>query len=196
MKKIVVLISLLSAALFGGCASSQELVRKNSVSTRSDVFVELADGGPVPQGYADLRITSSLKTHRSGIYSTRDIHGTPEYRLLINIDGQAALVQGTLKEEDIKPGSIRDPEAGEGVWYLFRKDLRLKAGTHRIVIALPEDKIAVEREITLVEGSSNMLELEPVYGAAPGKRRPGFYGVTSFMEGLRGIRAILNDKPM
>jgi len=76
------------------------------------------------------------------------------------------------------------------------KNLRLKAGTHKIVIAILEDEIAVEREITLAEGSSNSLELKPIYRAAPGKRRPGFYGVTSFMEGIKGFGVNFNGKSL
>lgn len=179
-----------------GCAGSGELIRTASIGTRNDVFQELTDGGTVPQGYADLRIVSSLKTHRPGIYSIKDIHGTPEYRLLLNIDGQVTQIRGDLREENTEARGIRDPEAGEGIRYRFNKNLRLKAGTHKIVIAIIEDEFAVEREITLAEGGNNTLALEPAYRAAPGKRRPGLYGVTSFKEGIRGVSLILNGKPI
>lgn len=196
MKKLIILLSFLVVVAMNGCATNPELIRSASIGTRSDVFQELTDGGPISQGYADLRIVSSLKTHRPGIYSARDIHGTPEYRLLLNIDGQATRIRGDLQEENTVSRGIRDPEAGEGIRYRFNKNLRLKAGTHKIVIAIIEDEIAVEREITLTGGSSNRLELEPIYRSAPGERRPAIYGVTSFMEGLRGLRYILNGKPM
>ncbi len=172
------------------------MIRTASIGTRNDVFQELTDGGTVPQGYADLRIVSSLKTHRPGIYSIKDIHGTPEYRLLLNIDGQVTQIRGDLREENTEARGIRDPEAGEGIRYRFNKNLRLKAGTHKIVIAIIEDEFAVEREITLAEGGNNTLALEPAYRAAPGKRRPGLYGVTSFKEGIRGVSLILNGKPI
>ena len=87
-----------------------------------------------------------------------------------------------------------DPEAGEGIRYRFNKRLQLKAGAHRIVVALPDDGIAAEREIILAEGNVNSLVLEPVYGAAAYKRGPGFYGVTSFTKGVSGFRLILNGK--
>lgn len=195
MKKMNLLFLVTAATLISGCADSSALIRKSSASIRTDVFKELADGGTVPAGYADLRVVSSLKTHLPGIYSASDIHGTPEYRLLVNIDGQVAQLQGSLSKENDSSG-LRDPEAGEGIRYRFEKKLRLRAGTHRVVIAIPADDIAEEREFTLPEGSSNSLVLEPVYKGAPSKRRPAVYGVTSFKEGIRGFRVLLNGKSL
>ena len=196
MKKMNLILLITAVALVSGCADSSTLIKKSSSSLRGDVFEELTDGGTVPQGYADLRITSSLKTHKPGIYSAKDIHGTPDYRMLLNIDGQAVQLQGSLREENVEQRGLRDEEAGEGIRYLFEKKLRSKAGTHKIVIAIPADDLAVEREITLPEGSSNSLVLEPIYRGASVKRRPGFYGVKSFKEGIGGLRVLLNGKPI
>lgn len=175
------------------CAGNSAFIKASSTSIRSDVFQELSNGDPIPPGYADLRIDSSLKTHRP-YPSENKSHGTPEYRLLINIDSQAVQVQGSLHEENIEPRQLRDPEAGEGIRYRFSKKLRLKAGTHKIIAAIPEDGIAVGGEITLAEGSSNSLVLEPIYATTAGKRRLGFYGVTSFIEGIKGFKVVLNGK--
>lgn len=198
MKKLTISISLLvmTAALYG-CAGTGELIRKESGVTRSDVFVELADGGAIPAGHADLRIASSLKTHMPGIYRMeKKSHGTPDYKLLVNIDGQAVWLEGSLVEESIERSGLRDPEAGDGIRYRFSKGLRLRAGTHQVIVAIPEDGIAVERDITLTDGSSNSLVLEPLYGATAGKQRPGFYGATSFMQGLKGFRMVLNGESL
>lgn len=191
MKKMNLMLLILALTLISGCADSSALIRANSTSIRSDVFQELKDGGTISWGYADLRITSSLKTHRPGIYSAKDIHGTPEYRLLVNVDGQAVQLQGSLHEENIEPRGLRDPEAGEGIRYRFSSNLRLKAGAHKIVVAIPDDGLAVEREITLSEGKNDLV-LEPIYRSTPGKQRPAFYGVTSFQEGIKWLRLKLN----
>ncbi|SNB45524.1 hypothetical protein [Geobacter sp. DSM 9736] len=188
---IIVAVSL----TISGCAESSALIRKSSASIRNDIFQELANGGQVPAGYADLRITSSLKTHKPGIYSANDIHGTPDYKLLLNIGGQAIQLQGKLREENSESQGLRDPEAGDGVRYEFTSNLRLKAGTYKVVIAVPADDIAMEQEITLREGSNNLV-LEPVYRATLGKRRLGFYGSTSFTEGIKWFRAVLNGQPL
>jgi hypothetical protein len=185
----------MAVAVTSGCATSTELIKTSSISTRGDVFQVPADGGHIPGGYADLSLSSSLKTHRHGVYSAKDIHGTPDYKLLLNIDGQVTDISGAMREENMEPRGLRDPEAGEGIRYVFRKTVRLKPGPHRIVVVVPADSIAMEREITLSEGDNN-LALEPVYGAAAAKRRPGFYGVTSFNEGLKGFRVIFNGRPI
>jgi len=193
---LMVVMVVMVVTFVSGCAESSALIRRSSTSVRADVFKELTDGGTVPQDYADLRIAFSLKTHKPGIYSARDIHGTPEYKLLVNIDGQVIQLQGGLSEENTEQTALRNPEAGEGIRYRFNSNLRLKAGTHRIVIAIPADGLAEAQEITLTEGSSNSLVLEPVYKTISRKQRPGFYGVTRFTEGLKGFRMVLNGKEM
>jgi len=191
MKKICLFLMMLIAIL-AGCSQSSTLIKGNSSSMRMDIFEELTNAGGAPQGFADLRITSTLKTHKPGMYSSSDIHGTRDYMLLVNIDGQAVLLQGSLQKENSEPVKLVDPEAGNGVRYRFSKNLRLKAGKHRVVVALPDDEIAVGREITLVEGDVNNLILEPIYSTNPGKKRPGINSATSFKEGVRTIRLILN----
>lgn len=193
MKKTSLLL-MLSLMVLSGCAESSALIKANSTSLRTDVYEELTNGASAPQGYVDLRVTATLKTHKPGIYSASDIHGTPDYKLLLNIDGQAVLLRGNLQKENSEPMKLVDPEAGDGIRYRFSKNLRLKSGTHRIVVALPDDGIAVEREITLVEGNVSHLVVEPIYSTKPGKRRPGMYGTTSFTEGIRSLRVMLNGK--
>lgn len=193
MKKICVLL-MMSLTTLSGCAESSALIKANSTSSRTDIYEELRNGGIVPQGFADMRITATLKTHKPGIYSSSDIHGTSDYRLLLNIDGQAVLLRGSLQSENSEPMKLADPEAGDGIRYRFSKNLRLKAGTHRIVVALPDDGVAVEREITLTGGNVSHLAVEPTYSTKPGKRRPGMYSTTSFTEGIRSLRVMLNGK--
>jgi hypothetical protein len=183
----------LGLTVMGGCAESSALIKANSNSLRTDVFEELTNGATAPQGYVDLRVTATLKTHKPGIFSAKDIHGTPDYKLLLNIDGQAVQLQGTLRSENSEPMKLVDPEAGDGVRYRFSKNLRLKIGTHKVVVALPDDEIVVAREIVLIDGKVNHLVVEPVYSSAPGQRRPGV-STTSFKQGIRTIRLTLNGQ--
>ena len=193
MKKTSLLL-MLSLMMLSGCAESSALIKANSTSLRTDVYEELTNGATAPQGYVNLRVTATLKTHKSGIYSAKDIHGTSDYKLLLNIDGQAVLLRGNLQSENSESSGLVDPEAGDGIRYRFSKNIRLKAGTHRVVVALPDDEIAVAKEITLVEGNMNNLVLEPIYSTKPGKKRLGMYGATSFIEGIRSLRVMLNGK--
>ena len=195
MKRMVIAGLLLASVLACGCSTSQEPIKAGSITPRTDVFREVSDGSPIPQGYADLRVVSSLKTHREGVYPLKkDAHGTPDYVLLLTIDGQTARMKGASIEESCEPRRLRDPEAGEGIRYAFRTVVRLKAGTHTVIVASPDDDVTVEREITLAEGRSNTLELEPVYGATAGSGQPAFYGTTSFLGGIRGFRFLVNGE--
>lgn len=199
MKRMILPAMIAAVVIMSGCAKSPALIKATSTSVRDDVFQELEKGShPVPTGYADLRITSTLKTHKPGIYpyDKNKAHGTTDFMLLLNIDGQPVQIKGAVSEENIEPRSLRDPEAGEGVRYRFQKNLRLKSGAHRVIVAIPDEEIADEREINLVDGSHNSLVLEPLYGSAIGKQQPGFYGVTSFYQGIKGFWVVLNGKPM
>ena len=186
---------ILALIVMTGCGGNH-LLKAAGSSSRQDVFQEITPGAAPVSGYADLRIYSSLKTHKPGIYSAKDIHGTADYKIIMNIDGQAAELHSDLQRENAEAGALRDSEAGEGMRYHFSKNIRIEAGPHKVVIALPADDLAIDQIITLTDGSSNSLTLEPVYRSAPGKRRPGFHGATSFSEGLKGFRVIFNGKPL
>ncbi|MBK5274928.1 MAG: hypothetical protein JJE30_07740 [Desulfuromonadales bacterium] len=194
MSRIKWVLLALSLTVVSGCAESSALIKSSSTSMRTDIFEELTNSGIAPQGFSDLRITATLKTHKPGIYSASDIHGTPDYKLLLNIDGQALQLRGSLQKENSEPMKLVDPEAGDGIRYRFSKNLRLKAGTHRIVVALPNDGISVEKEITLTEGDMNSLDLEPIYSTKPGNMRPQNYNNTSFTKGISSIRLTLNGR--
>lgn len=197
MKKTLFGALVLAVVIMGGCVRNVELIKSMSVTTHGDVFRELPEKAAISLGYADLRISASLKTHSPGIYTfEKKAHGTAAYMLLLNIDGQATHIKGELQEEDSEPRFVRDPEAGKGIRYTFRKDIRLKAGPHRIAVAIPDDDIIIVNEVTLLEGSANSLVLEPVYGKTARKQRPGFYGLTSFSQGMKGLKAYLNGRPL
>ncbi|GLI37965.1 hypothetical protein KI811_09730 [Geobacter hydrogenophilus] len=190
----LIALSILAFVCLGGCAGTAELAKTASLATRQNVFVEKQQGQLLPSGCAELRVVSSLKTHKPGIYSEQDIHGTPGYKLLINIDGQVAVLSGDPRPELREPVGLRDSEAGEGMRYRFTRTLYVRAGAHRVVIALPADNIATERKIVLSEGSSNTLVLEPGYGTTPPRSRPWNYSVTDFKEGIRSLRVVLDGE--
>lgn len=185
-------------ALLGGCAATAQPAGTAGLPSRQGVFAEQAPGPgqPPPPGYAELRIVSSIKTHKPGGYFGKDSHGTREYKLLLNIGGQTAVLAGDLREENREAGGPYDPESGEGIRYLFMRSLHVKTGAHRVVAALPVDNIAIERELVLSEGSSNTLLLEPVYRAKPVHRRLVQGKETSFRQGMKSFRVMLNGTPL
>ncbi len=191
---ISIVLSLGIMGIMSGCAGNNTLVKEMSLSTTQNVFQEIEESVPPVPGYADLRISSSLKTHKPGAYPIKDIHGTPDFKLLLNIDGQAVLLRGNFQKEISEPRKLTDPEAGDGIRYRFSKSLRLKAGIHRMAVVIPDDGIVVERNISLFEGNSNNLVLKPIYKTTPGMRRPGAGSTTSFMDGIADVRLMLNDR--
>ena len=119
----------LAGVVICGCSTSLEPIKAGSIGARTDVFREVQEGGAIPHGDAELRVVSSLKTHRQGVYPLRkDAHGTPSYALLLTIDGQTAQIKGSLADENCEPRRLRDPEAGDGIRYAFRTVVRLKPG--------------------------------------------------------------------
>jgi hypothetical protein len=192
MKKIIIGI-FMSALIIPGCAMNKNATM--SVARRNDVFQEVAYNEPAPADYAELTIVSTFKTRKPGNYWwLKSSHGTPEYTLLLNIDGQTALIKGDLTEEKTILGEPWNPESGDGIRYFFKIKLRLNSGFHRVFVAVPDAGANFDREITLMKGSDNVLNLAPVYGKRKAGRLLGLDTVTRFYEGIRGFKGYLNGK--
>jgi hypothetical protein len=193
-RAVGLVIMILGVGIIAGCVGNRDVIKAMSAGSRHDVFQEIPEGAlPVP-GYADIRIYSSLKTHEPGLYSEEDIHGTARYALLVGIDGQVGEFRGFAGREG-SMDCMDGPEEGKGVRYTFTKNLRIKAGVHRISVAIPYDDIVMERKINLVEKTTNTLILQPDYRRIPW-RAPGYLHKTSFKEGIRSLRMELNGQEM
>lgn len=192
LKAMIGLVVVMAA--MSGCASNVELLKTVSVTTRSDVFREVTPDVHTPAGYAELTIYSSLKTDKRDAYMfDKSTRGTPDYVLQINIDGQSVRIEGVMKEDNFR--KVNDPESGEGVRYTFRKKVWLPSGRHRLIVASPEDGIAMEKEISLVDGTKNYIHLKPHYGGVAGRRKPAIYGSgPSFHNGIKRFDILLNGR--
>ncbi|MBI5075828.1 MAG: hypothetical protein HZB62_11780 [Nitrospirae bacterium] len=191
---IVVMLTELSLL---GCGTAANKIQAGSQSVRTDVFMEVKDGGTIPKGFADLVIKATIKTHIEGYYvleSKESRHGKQKYPFLVNIDGQAAQweVDGI---KDVKPAyaadgkTSRDPEAREGFKYVLEKKLRLNAGPHKVFFGLPEDNYSTEVKISLMEGEMNILEFRPMYKTKSIPTRS-----PTFMKGIDKYEVFLNNK--
>lgn len=182
----------MTVAVMGGCTRSAELLKTSSMNLRSDVFREASSGEKTPPGYSELTIHSSLKTHKPGSrLFDNSKRGTSDYVLLINIDGQVARIEGALNEDNSR--EFNDPEAGAGIRYTFKKNVQLPAGNHRLIVASPEDGIAIEKEINLADGMKYYLHLKPQYGGVDSRRKPAVYGSgPGFHNGIKGFEVWLN----
>jgi hypothetical protein len=192
MKRIIT-GSIVLGGLIAGCSSQNIITMSNGV--RQDIFKVASCKEPIPSKNTDLIVVSSIKTMKPGnIFWGKTSRGTSEYSLLLNIDGQATRVKGDIVEEKTAVTGIWDPEEGEGIRYLYRIELCLSAGPHKISVALPEDGTSWEGGISLTERTFNVLKMAPVYRRRHVERLPALNAETSFSEGIKGFRAYLNGK--
>jgi hypothetical protein len=195
MKTKIVLM--LAGSILAGCAGSAELLKRAERPERSNVYMVVTNSTPPEQGFADLTIRASVKTHSAGQFPLgKDSHGTSDYVLLVNIDGEPLRIPGAPAIEEGLSDAERHPEAGDGTRYLFRAHLRLKAGSHRVIVALPGDRVAVQRDILLDERTDSVLEVSPSYYSDRSQTGPGSAGATSFKEGIGGLDLMLNGKAL
>ena len=187
--KMMSFITLLAVSVsMTGCLNN-ELLRRGTVSSRSDVFVEADADVQVPDDYVLLRIVTSFKTPAA--WERRPDGATQ----IVNIDGQALRMTdaGTLEDRD--PDGSQDPEAGRGMRHVFRVDLLVKPGPHQVIVALPDQEVATSREITLPEHLGSLLWITPRY-----RSLPSFRGVhtteTSFTKGVFALDAEFNGWPL
>lgn len=191
MKKIAShLMTMFSIMALTGCGAKLAEIHLQSQSRVPGVFQEMPEGGKPPQGYADLVIKASVKTHLKGYFLLEpksSPHGGPFYTFVINIDGQAKTYEVKGKEES---GPLLDdqgkdsPERGSGMQYAFEKKLRLKAGNHRMFLGIPEEEYSREINISLEEGESYLLHFKPNYRCYRSGQQAfelGLYGYTVFL---------------
>ncbi len=193
-RTVALLTIIMSLAVQAGYAG--ESVKKTvNIAGNQRVFEEVAENAAPEPGYAYLSVYCSLKTHKPGAHAAKDSHGAPDFVLALEIDGQRVVLRAITREEKTGCMSPTEPEEGDGIRYEFTKRLRMKAGTHRVIIAVPSDSLAMEREITLSGNQVNRLTLKPVYGRSPNRQR-GYANNTSFKEGIKGFQVILNGNSL
>ena len=194
MKKMInLMLALITGLILIGCGATAKEIRAKSLSERADVFREVKEEGAPPNGFVDVVIKASIKTHLEGYYllepDTR--HGKPEYPFVLNIDGQAVTweVAGQVEDSpkyDEKGG--RNPEGGKGMRYVLIKKLQLKPGLHKIFFALPGENKSAGVTVTLNEKELSVLEFKPIYYR--------YAGNPTFERGLSRLEVFLNGNPV
>jgi hypothetical protein len=192
-----IICAALLAIACAGCGTTSKEIQSKSQSERTDVFTEIRPGEPIREGFGNLLIKVNIKTPRAGYYileSKQSLHGKTEYPFLVSIDGQAALwkVEGTrdIKRVYDKDGKTsHDPEAGEGIKYRLEKEIRLRAGTHKVFLGLPEDNYSIEVEITLKDGENAILSYEPIYNYLTHPTR-----IPTFLRGITKYEVFFDGK--
>ena len=210
MTKLILLVPLLITGLaLIGCGATTKEIRAKTQSERTDVFREVTTEGTPPQGFVDIVIRSSIKTHIEGCYPfepKESLHGKPGYPFILNIDGQAVTwnVDGqtdSKPKHDKNGQAIADPEAGEGIKYVLEKKIRLNGGgAHNIFFGLPEEEYALEVDLLFNDGQSYVLEFKPVYNAAKGRysirKSERFKECEAFIKGIKKYEVFLDGSPI
>lgn len=171
MKRLtLILMAITIGTVLLSCSTAmKEIVRKGQ-SEQAGVFIEVVSEGPIPAGYADIVIRSSVKTPVSGYYlfeSKRSARGQAVCPFVINIDGQAVQwqVEGQKQvlPEYVDGKTNRDPEAGEGMKFTLEKKVRLAAGSHKVFLGLPEESQFTTTDISVKSGGLYTVEFRPDY---------------------------------
>ena len=209
MRKTFFVITMLIAGItLLGCGATTKEIRAKTLGEKTDIFHEVKGESTAPQGFADVVIKASIKTHHEGYYileSKESLHGKKGYPFVINIDGQAvtwkADGQGDNKPKyDGQGKAIADPEAGDGIQYVIEKKIRLAAGPHRIFLGLPEDDYAVETTLILKEGGPYVLEFKPVYKSKRKhysiRKAERFKRNETYLKGIKKFDTFLDGNPI
>lgn len=177
--------ALMIAAVVSGCANNRDLITKTSIATRSDVFTEVVNSD-VQTGKAIIDFSFAVKSNSYYLMGTYGKHTAPPYRVTLNIDGQATVLEAEPLLEDKSPVDSKVPESGVGWKYQFSKRIVLAPGKHKLTIALPVDDVIVEKEVELHSGS-NSISVQPTYS----RRNLRPYKGENFTAGVKSLDIIV-----
>jgi hypothetical protein len=196
MKKLSTFLMVIAmGATLVGCAMQSKDIRTESTNKTVVTFSEVKNESSIPQGFSDLLIKASIKTHEEGYYwlePSDTMHGKPTYPFEINIDGQSIIWQADGKKENTPAYDERgnkNSEGGTGVKYLLEKKIRLTSGSHLISLTIPAENKFKKVQITLREGELQVLEFKPVYKQPKLGRRydkPFLYEIENYNVLLNG----------
>lgn len=191
---ISVLIGIAFLIGLAGCGGAVKQITPESQNMRTDVFVEVKDQQPPPEGTVDLTIKASIKTPPEGYYLFEG--RTPPqkndgYPFELEIGGQEILWKVEGKPEitprwDAKGERI--PEGGDGIRYVLDKKIRLRPGLHHVVFGLPQEDYYTEVKISLKTGEPHTLEFKPFYAVGWRGYRDFYHGIKTYNVSLDGIR--------
>lgn len=194
MERTSCLAALLTTLFFFGCAhvTQEQIMQKASEEASSFEEINEKDN-QLPEGYSELLIKASIKIPLKEFYLIKKRpprHEHSQYSFVLNINGQGVLwtVNCTLDEQRMYVYNRRNPEGGEGLICRLEKRIRLRAGSYKVYLGLPEEKFETAVAISLVGGSSNVIEFKPIYWQFGDNLR-------TFWSGISNFDIFLNGKP-
>jgi hypothetical protein len=170
-------VALLTALAFFGCAHVTREGIMQRASEEAFSFEEINEkDSQLPECHAELLIKASIKIPQKEFYLIKRKPPRDEnsrYPFVLNINGQGVLwtANCTLDSQKTYINNKRNPEGGEGLMCGLGKRIRLKSGSYRVYLGLPEEEFETEVAISLPDSSWNVLECRPIYwrsGKSPG----------------------------
>jgi hypothetical protein len=185
---------LLTTLVFFGCAhvTQEHIMQKASEGGSS--FEEMNEQDKqLPEGYSELFIKAWIKIPKKETYLIKKKpprKENSEYPFVLDINGQGVLwgVNCPFDEQRTYVHNKRNPEGGEDLMCRLEKRTRLRSGSCKVYLGLPEEEFETEVAISLAKGSSNVLEFRPIYW------KPGD-NIRSFWNGISGFDIFFNGKP-
>ena len=168
-------------------------------SEEGTVFVEITEkGSKLSKGQSSLIIKASIKIPFKEFYLINrkpPRNENDQYPFVININGQGVLWMADcrLESQNHFIHTKENPEGGEGLKCRLEKFIRLKPGTYKVYLGLPEEKFSKDVAISLTDGSSNILEFNPIYWqrVKPSRTRDG---ISTFRDGVSDFDIVFNGK--
>ncbi len=193
-RSFLILITLALALAACSTEATRERIARRAAE-RGSCFERCPEGEVAPPaGLADLTVYISvkvLKTDPCLIKTVPSRSSGASYPIVININGQGE--QWLLPcAEDIQKRVVagkRNPEGGEGLKCTLQERLRMKAGTYRVYVGLPEEGVEKQVDLALESGATYELDFNPFYFRDRLRGR-------NFMSGIVGFNVYLNGKPV
>ena len=194
--KMLISVFICVALLIGlaGCGGAVKQIAPESQNMRTDVFLEVEEQQPPPEGTVDLTIKASIKTPPEGFYPLEKRtppQGKDGYPFELEIDGQEVVWGVEGKPEDTPRWDEKGErilEGGQGIRYVLDKKIRLRPGFHHVVFGLPQEDYYTEVKISLKTGEPHTLEFQPLYAMGWRGYRDFYHGIKTYNVSLDGIR--------
>jgi hypothetical protein len=176
------------------CSSLAACAGNNSamIRQRKDVFQVVNEDSGGADGVF-VTISASIKTHNkeSGVLFEQAKHGSDDYLLVIDINGQSLGLPVQTNEETTNTDPQIDPESGTGLRYNYKATLRMQPGRYTVTVSLPTESVTASQEVQISDNSRN-ITVKPLYRGLAGRKPASLRWVSTFKDGVSGLNIIVN----
>jgi predicted small secreted protein len=186
MVRIVIL--LVFCSILAACAGSNTA----GMGKRSDVFQVVTAGTTAGMDEAFITISASIKTHKEyPLLFEPAKHGSDDYRLVVDINGQSLELPVQTTEEATDSDPQTDPESGTGLRYSYTATVRLRPGRYTVTARLPTGNVTAIQDVQITAGSKN-ITVKPIYRGSAGSKPASLRWVPAFRDGVSGLDIVAN----